>query len=405
MYSPVRLAQVGGALSSHASAGALSTTTARAQQAIERYVPGRNAVLTDSGTTALTIAIAAAAQARFGSASRAASSEPRVALPAYACPDIATAAIANAARILLYDVDAVTLQPDRASVTRCLEQGVDVLVVTHLYGMLVDVPSALELAKRFGTVVVEDAAQSAGGTYMGRAAGSMASLGVMSFGRGKGINAGGGGALLYDAPLAETVSQLWAVATGTEASSGLSRISSLIHLGKVLAGELLSNPTLYGIPSAIPWLGIGETRFHPPARPRAIDLTSASLLPSALAQQPELIRGRRSVEAWYREQLSDTPQLFLGQIARLHESGALRTPVRLTPAIAMPLVKHGAVRSYPRTLADYREVAPWLSNDERLPGARELANHVHTLPTHAYVTDVDRNAIVRSLCEHRHARI
>ncbi len=73
----------------------------------------QHAVLTDSGTTALTLAIRAAQRIRPGP----------VSLPAYCCYDLATAADGAGADVLLYDLDPLTLGPDWSSFERTLGRG------------------------------------------------------------------------------------------------------------------------------------------------------------------------------------------------------------------------------------------------------------------------------------------
>ncbi len=78
----------------------------------ERYSP-RAVVLTDSGTAALTAALIGVLKDR-----------PRspVAVPAYSCYDLATAAVGADAPVVLYDTDPHTLAPDLASLRGTLRQ-------------------------------------------------------------------------------------------------------------------------------------------------------------------------------------------------------------------------------------------------------------------------------------------
>src|SRR5437899_1804453 len=82
-----------------------------------------------------------------------------VALPAYTCYDVATAAVAVDARIALYDVDPATLAPDMASLTATLAEGARIVVVAPLYGVPVDWDAIEQCVRTFGAVAVEDAAQ------------------------------------------------------------------------------------------------------------------------------------------------------------------------------------------------------------------------------------------------------
>ncbi|HEX6062963.1 MAG TPA: DegT/DnrJ/EryC1/StrS family aminotransferase, partial [Longimicrobiales bacterium] len=99
----------------------------RVRSLVKDHWLARDVVLTDSGTTALTLAIKAVVPA--GGV---------VALPAWGCYDLATAAVGAGARVVLYDVEPATLTPDLASLQRALAYGARAVVVAHFYGVPVD---------------------------------------------------------------------------------------------------------------------------------------------------------------------------------------------------------------------------------------------------------------------------
>jgi dTDP-4-amino-4,6-dideoxygalactose transaminase len=71
------------------------------------------------------------------------------------------------------------------------------IVPVHLYGQPADMDPILEIARRRGLVVIEDAAQAHGAEYKGRRAGSLADLAAFSFYPGKNLGAyGEGGAVV-----------------------------------------------------------------------------------------------------------------------------------------------------------------------------------------------------------------
>jgi dTDP-4-amino-4,6-dideoxygalactose transaminase len=344
--------------------------------------PTRSVVLMDSGTSALTIALARSASP--------AGSVRRVALPAYACPDVATAAIGAGLPIVLYDVNPQTLSPDEASLDEVLARGVSHVVVTHLFGRLVDVAAIRRKAEAAGAVVIEDAAQWGGGTLGGVRGAAVADWSILSFGRGKGINAGGGGALLTVVPLTETECNL--------ADVGLQ--DSVSQLARALATECFSYPAWYGLPAQIPALGLGGTVYHAPRAARRITGVSAALLTHAL-DTLEAARSRRaSAEHGYLEALCACPAVECPPLRPGTRSGALRMPVLLEPTLARSLEELGVVRSYPRTLQDYPEIAAVLAFGRQLmPGADRLAAQLHTLPTHDRVSPANRTAIIAALCD------
>ena len=71
----------------------------------------------------------------------------------------------------------------------------------HLYGQPADMDPVLEIARRHGLMVIEDAAQAHGATYNGRPVGSIGDLGCFSFYPGKNLGAyGEGGAVTTSNP-------------------------------------------------------------------------------------------------------------------------------------------------------------------------------------------------------------
>jgi len=73
-----------------------------------------------------------------------------------------------------------------------------VVVPVGLYGQSPDMEPILELCDRYEIPVLEDAAESLGATYRGRAAGTFGRLGIYSFNGNKIITTSGGGMLVGD---------------------------------------------------------------------------------------------------------------------------------------------------------------------------------------------------------------
>ena len=95
-----------------------------------------------SGTQALQTALVEAARAAGG--------DVIVALPAFTCFDVATAAVGAGLPIALYDVDPRTLSPDLDSLTAALTAGARIVVVTPLYGVPVQWRAVMECAAAVG---------------------------------------------------------------------------------------------------------------------------------------------------------------------------------------------------------------------------------------------------------------
>ena len=66
----------------------------------------------------------------------------------------------------------------------------------HLYGQCADMTGVNKIARRYGMLVVEDAAQAIGAAHKGRKAGSMGSAGCLSFYPTKNLGCFGDGGMI-----------------------------------------------------------------------------------------------------------------------------------------------------------------------------------------------------------------
>ncbi|HZC77977.1 MAG TPA: DegT/DnrJ/EryC1/StrS family aminotransferase, partial [Ktedonobacterales bacterium] len=315
---------------------------------------------------------------------------PIVAIPAYACYDVATAAVAANARIALYDLNPATLAPDLASLTATLKEGARIVVVAPLYGMPVDWDAIERCVDGFGALAIEDAAQGHGTSWRGRPLGSLGSLSVLSFSRGKGWTAGQGGALLARGDIR--------VADSAPPDGGsLDEVSVAL---RVLAHSALGRPTMYGLPSAIPWLHLGETRYHEPQPLRAMSRTAAALLERTLPHATREAAARRANAAALLQPLESRAGVRTIPPAEGGTPGFLRLPLLLArglDGLADPTAARrlGVARGYPSTLAALPPVAQRLVHKGSWPGAEQLVRELVTLPTHSWVGEADREALVR----------
>ena len=83
------------------------------------------------------------------------------------------------------------------------------IVPVHIFGHPCRIDEVVDIAKRFEIPVVEDAAESLGSLWRGRAAGTFGQVGILSFNGNKIVTCGAGGAVLTDdATLANRVRML-----------------------------------------------------------------------------------------------------------------------------------------------------------------------------------------------------
>jgi dTDP-4-amino-4,6-dideoxygalactose transaminase len=99
------------------------------------------------------------------------------------------------------DIDPSTYTMDVTQIERQITPRTKAIVPVHLYGHPADMDPILDIARRHGLIVIEDAAQAHGADYKGRRVGSLADAACFSFYPGKNLGAcGEGGAVTTSNP-------------------------------------------------------------------------------------------------------------------------------------------------------------------------------------------------------------
>ena len=331
----------------------------------------RSIILCDSGTSALVLALRAAVPPGG-----------TVAFPSYACVDLAAAARFADVRVRLYDLEPSTLGVDLESLDRTLARGVDAVLAVHLYGFPVDVPAMRRAADACGAVLIEDAAQAAAGRLEGRALGTFGDVSVFSFGRGKGMTSGRGGALVAN-------DLHWAERIAPHVDHLVPGDTGWGVLASTAAQWVLGRPLLYGLPAAIPGLQLGEMVYHPAHEPALMSRVAAGLLAAAIREDPSELARRRHNARVLADAAAQARDLSAIRPIVGGDPGYLRFPV-LDANARVPVPALGIGRGYPRALFEQAELAPCLVGGEPEPlGGRALRETLFTLPVHGQVRPRD----------------
>jgi dTDP-4-amino-4,6-dideoxygalactose transaminase len=105
------------------------------------------------------------------------------------------------AKPVFVDVDPVTWTMEPALIEAAITPRTKAILPVHLHGLMADMDPIMDIARRHGLVVIEDAAQAHGAEYKGRRAGSIGDFGCFSFYPGKNLGAyGEGGAVVTNEP-------------------------------------------------------------------------------------------------------------------------------------------------------------------------------------------------------------
>ena len=120
-------------------------------------------------------------------------------------PDITYVATANAvsmtgARPVLVDVEPEGLGMDPRAAERAITPRTRALMPVHVSGRAAPMPALMDLARRHGLKVVEDAAEGLGSIAYGKACGAHGDAGAFSFSPNKTISSGQGGMVVTSDP-------------------------------------------------------------------------------------------------------------------------------------------------------------------------------------------------------------
>ncbi len=154
------------------------------EQALCQQLGVAHAVATSSGTAALRCALAALGVG----------CGDEVVVPAFTFIATVNAVVSMGAVPVFAEVDdSLNLDPTRLE--EAISERTVAVIPVHLENVGADMDPIMEVARRRGLGVVEDAAQSMGATYKGRALGSIGDLGAFSLQLEKNVTAGEGGAV------------------------------------------------------------------------------------------------------------------------------------------------------------------------------------------------------------------
>ena len=117
------------------------------------------------------------------------------------CPSFTFFATASAvsrlgATPIFVDVDHKTFNMNPELIEPLITKKTKAIIPVHLFGQCCDMDPIMEIAKRHGLKVIEDAAQSIGATYKGQPAGSIGDIGCFSFYPTKNLGGFGDGGML-----------------------------------------------------------------------------------------------------------------------------------------------------------------------------------------------------------------
>jgi dTDP-4-amino-4,6-dideoxygalactose transaminase len=350
------------------------------EQELRRAFDVSHVFLVSSGSAALALSLAALASL---------SGKRDVVIPAYTCFSVPAAVLKAGLRPVLCDIEPSTFDFAPGALERALTPGTLCVVAHHLFG----IPSAVERARAVcagrGIFVVEDAAQAMGTEVGGRKLGTLGDVGIFSFGRGKHVTCGSGGAIL-------TRSGAIAAAVGPRyrALPPASVRTEIADAARAFAMALFIRPRLFWIPAGLPFLRLGETIFPDDVPVRRLGGVKAGLLRGWARRLARAHASRLEVSAYFADRLplpagSRHPYLRLPLLAPSPRAKREWQAASRTRGL-------GLSGAYPTPVSEIPQIRDRFAG-RQFPAAAHVAERLLTIPNHEWVTPRDRQAIA-DLC-------
>ncbi|MBR2728951.1 MAG: dTDP-4-amino-4,6-dideoxygalactose transaminase [Lachnospiraceae bacterium] len=157
---------------------------------LEDRFGAQKALLTTSGTTALEMATLLCGLKEGD----------EVIVPSFTFSSTATAIVLTKATPVFVDIRPDTMNLDETKIEDAITDRTRAIMAVHYAGVACEMDTILDIAKRHGLKVIEDAAQGVMSTYKGRALGTIGDFGCYSFHETKNYSMGEGGALIIRNP-------------------------------------------------------------------------------------------------------------------------------------------------------------------------------------------------------------
>ncbi len=297
-----------------------------------------------------------------------------VLIPGYTCYSVPAAAVKAGLNVALYDMDPETMQPDMDDVSRKIRSNTLAVVGQHLLGVRSDIAALAKIAHEYGIWCIEDSAQRLDASPKESRQKPAADFTVFSFGRGKPLPLGDGGALIASKP--KELSVMFSELERYHKKTGNYLLPVVV--------QLFSNPRLYWLLEKLP-LGLGRTVYDP-----AFDL---SVMPSLYQRIGALGLGELEMLNKHRIATGNTYQTCFnggGLRERQVAEAYVRYPLLMLQSrqAIERLFNYGVRRLYPLALCDLPPLHDSLTDhNAQTPGARQIAERLITLPTHVAVSE------------------
>ncbi len=156
------------------------------EQAFARFHDAKHAIAVTNGTAAIEVCLRALG---IGCGDE-------VIVPPYTFIATASSVLAVSATPVFVDIEPRTLNIDPSLIESAITPRTKAIIAVHIAGCPADMDGVLEVARKHGLAVIEDACQAHAAEWKGRKVGALGHFGTFSFQASKNLNAGEGGMIL-----------------------------------------------------------------------------------------------------------------------------------------------------------------------------------------------------------------
>lgn len=333
-----------------------------------------------SGTAALAAAVIAAIKQTDKNA-------PEIILPAYGCPDLISAVVYAGAKPVLVDLEIDRPWLGLSQLSSAITENTAAIIAVDLFGIPERWSQLREVIAQRNIVLIEDSAQYFPADDVQQDwQGDMV---VLSFGRGKPVSLLGGGAVLTKSSvLYEHLPKHPGNASGFIQRRSFSLKARLYNA--------MISPLVYWLPQALPFLHLGETRYHKLPGIEAMDQVRLDLLKGNISAYQDDARAIARC---------DDISSMLDSLGKIHNLPRLCELTITRRLLRYPLLLDETTRDrvyqklkqaglgvsimYPASLPNITGLQGVIDDRQNFPNAEMFASRLLTLPTHSHVSDKD----------------
>ena len=352
------------------------TIHAKLEREIKEYFGTKHAFLVSSRKAALFLILAGLKRL---------TGKKKVIIPAYTCFSVPSAVRMAGLEIVLCDIRPKTFDFEHSKLRELVNDDTLCIIPTHLFGIPSDIAKARDLCEGRRIFIVEDAAQAMGAVHDRKKLGTLGDVGFFSLGRGKNITCGSGGIIVTSSEsIADSIGGFVRDLGNPPVAEYVKNIVETVFL------SIFIRPNFYWLPKSLPFLRIGETRFHDTFPVYKLTGFQAGLL-TGWREKLESYNRVRSRNADFFMVTSD-----ISDRMPVHPSGFPynRLPVYMDRKSSKDLLCEvgdilGISPMYPSSINEIPEIKECFDH-MRYGSAETVADTLVTLPTHVLLNDEDK---------------